>query len=416
MTRRVLVLCAAATVVASMLGAADAQTERWYAGDFHVHTTYSHDSWDPMTEDHDGEPWVLGHSVANQFAIAASRGLDFLAITDHNVLDAQTDPGFNSNGVLGLHAYENSLSGHAQMLGAGACYAPEGTFVPAPGDECNDWPDKSAARVTLMADALRAGGGLFQINHPAGNSVDFPHDADWGYGYDVVPDTVEVWNIQSVWQPPAPSSNSIDDAIRFWEGFLNAGYHVAATGGSDNHWVSTTAAQGVGQPTTYVYASDRTEAAILEGVRRGRTFISWQPPALQGPRLHLTADADGDGSIYESMVGDTVPAGSRVRVDVEGIRADSSALTGGVDCLIELITNEGRRSQSCGSHDGVSMSVPEGTRWARAELLMPLVEEAIPAIQASPVGHSCGDAVGDQTTYCRNRLVRVAMTSPIYFS
>ena len=83
-----------------------------------------------------------------------------------------------------------------------------------------------------------------------------------------------------------------DDAVRYWEGWLDRGAKVGATGGSDNHWRSTFAVQGVGQPTTWVFARERTAAGVLEGLRAGRTFISHQPPNLGGPRLFL----EGDGA------------------------------------------------------------------------------------------------------------------------
>ncbi len=51
-----------------------------------------------------------------------ARGLDFLAITDHNDIRSQSDPGFGAEGVVPIPAYENSLNGHAQMLGAREIY------------------------------------------------------------------------------------------------------------------------------------------------------------------------------------------------------------------------------------------------------------------------------------------------------
>ncbi len=96
-----------------------------------------------------------------------------------------------------------------------------------------------------------------------------------------------MWNISRLYQPPLPSGSNNDDAIRYWQGWLDRGAKVAATGGSDSHWRSTFAAQGVGQPTTWVFARERTTAGVLEGLRAGRTFISHQPPNLGGPRLFL---------------------------------------------------------------------------------------------------------------------------------
>src|SRR3954449_3796089 len=96
----------------------------WLAGDLHVHTTYSHDSYGGPGDDNTGpdEAYTLGHTVTDDFAIAASRGLRYKAVTDHNDIRSQTDPGFGAFGVLPIHAYENSLHGHAQMLGATRLY------------------------------------------------------------------------------------------------------------------------------------------------------------------------------------------------------------------------------------------------------------------------------------------------------
>ena len=163
--------------------------------------------------------------------------------------------------------------------------------------------DKSAAAVQAVADALRADGGVFQVNHPAKRLDRLPARHRLGATSTTSqPDTVEVWNISRLYQPPLPSGSNNDDAVRYWEGWLDRGAKIAATGGSDNHWRSTFAAQGVGQPTTWVFARERTRAGILEGLRAGRTFISHQPPNLGGPRLFL----EGDGT----MVGDEVAPGT----------------------------------------------------------------------------------------------------------
>jgi hypothetical protein len=371
--RAALLACAVALALP-----ANAAAGEWLAGDLHVHTTYSHDSYGGPADDNTGpdEAYTLGWSVRDQFTIAKSRGLDYLAITDHNDIRSQSDPGFGAGGLIAIPAYENSLKGHAQMLGARKLY---------------DNGDQSAAAVQALADALRADGGLFQANHP--------YDPRWEYGYDVRPDSVEVWNLPRYYQPPFPSASDNDYAIRYWEGWLDRGVHVTATGGSDNHWRSTTAAQGAGQPTTWVYADGRTPEAILAGIRAGHTFISYQPPAYAGPRVYLQGDADRDGR-YESMVGDTVPAGTPLRVRVAGAPGAYLSVVGdgGKPAFRPVPVTSGRFERR--------FTLPSGAHWVRAEVYgNDLLEQRSAA---------CEGPLGGQTTYCRNRILALAMTSALY--
>jgi hypothetical protein len=360
-----------------------AQGGEWLAGDLHIHTTYSHDSYGGPDDENTQDPadwYTIGHPVTSQFAVALSRGLDYLAITDHNDIRSQTDAGWQfakDNGLVPIPGYENSLSGHAQMLGAEQIY---------------DKGNATAPEVDAMADALRADGGLFQINHPFDDS-----GVSWKYGYDVVPDTVEVWNIPRPYQPPFPSATDNDKGTAFWEHFLDAGYHVGATGGADNHYIATTPIQGAGQPTTWVFAKDRSQAAILEGLREGRTFISHQPPNMGGPQLFLEADADGDGT-YEAVVGDTVPAGSNFRARVVGAPgATLRAFTnGGAQAGLDAVV---------GPFEVAVTPKPDST-WIRVEIGYPDAE--------AQREQACDGQLGGETTYCRNKLTVLAMTSAIY--
>ena len=373
---------------------ASASAGRWLAGDLHIHTTYSHDSYGGPADDNTGldEAYTLGNTVGEQFLVASTRGLDYLAISDHNDIRAWTDPGFGAHGVQPIHAYENSLDGHAQMLGAARLY-------PKLSDNY---------LITDLVSDLRGDGGLFQVNHPADGSVDFPHDIDWGYGYDVEPNTVEVWNISRLYQAPFPSGSSNDDAIRWWEGWLERGAKVGATGGSDNHYKATLGAQGPGQPTTWVYADSSTEAAILEGIRNGRTTISHQPPAYGGPRLFLEADADGDGT-FEKMVGDEIPQDGTIRVRAENAAGQFVRLIGGSGDgsggrqLSSPVPATPNFSQTV-AVDEIGTEAP--LKWVRAELF----DEDL----AEQRKVACDGLIGSGTTYCRNLLLVTAMTSPLY--
>lgn len=371
---------------AAPFAAAANQRGEWLAGDLHVHTTYSHDSYGGPSDDNTGpdQLYTLGHSTESQFLVAASRGLDYLAITDHDDVRSQSDPGFGAGGVIPVPGYEASLDGHAQMLGA---------------QRVLDGGDESAETIEGLSRKVRARPwrGIFQANHPANGSLAFPDDIDWGYGYRVRPDSVEIWNISPLYQPPLPSASSNEDATRYWEGWLDRGERIAATGGSDNHYLATTAAQGAGQPTTWVYTRERSASGVLRGLDAGRTFISAQPPGLRGPRVFLEADGDRDGR-FGQMVGDRVAQGARLRV-----RGTQPAAG-----LLRVVVDGGREPFEpvpVGRSFEHRFRVPKGTSWVRAELLEPDAAEARAA---------CDGAFGEDTTYCRNRLGLLAQTSAIF--
>jgi predicted metal-dependent phosphoesterase TrpH len=357
-------------------------TGEWLAGDLHVHTCFSHDAYCGPNDDNTGPEdfYTLGLNIGQRFLEASARGLDYLAITDHNDVRSSADPDFGSAGVIGIPGYENSLHGHAQMLGATKLY---------------DNGDSSATAVNNAANALRADGGVFQINHPAGTieqRFDNCSDTgvlDWVYGYDVKPDTIEVWNL----------SSSVQFAERYWECWLAQGAHIGATGGSDSHWISTMAAQGVGNPTTWVFARDRTPAAILEAIEAEHTTIGRIPPGQGGGPLLLEADANGDGT-FESIVGDTVPRGSMMRVRATG--APGGGLVT-VRANGQTIVNEA----PLGPGGELRFRAPSEKGWVRADLLLaPSAANDAPGCE--PNGEFISTCIGDY-------LVG-GITSPIYLS
>jgi predicted metal-dependent phosphoesterase TrpH len=275
------------SILPRIAGAEQPPDGEWLAGDLHCHTIYSHDVWFPGDKNTGlDEAYTLGWHPNEQILIAESRGLDFLAITDHNDVQALSDPGYTSSKLTLLPGYEHSLSeGHAGCLGVGEVF------------EIDTQTDAGAI---ALRDAVHAAGGLFILNHPF-------YGSGWGYSNAVRPDSIEVWNIGWPFRKPLFQGVNTSEnykSLPYWESEFLTGGPMPATGGSDNHWRSTTAVAGVGQPTTWVHAADRSAAAVLGGIRAGRTTVSAEPPALLGPRLFLEAAAASS----TWMIGDTVPA------------------------------------------------------------------------------------------------------------
>ena len=377
-----------------------------------MHTVYSHDSYGGPEDPGTGpdEFYTLGWTPGQQGAIAESRGLDFIAITDHNNIDgyltrespttgfALYESGWGlSNQVPGgspltwVPDYENGVAGagHAQMHGATRVYDPD-------------------LRAPEVAAALRADGGAFQINHPS--DMDW-HDASENYEYPgFAPDALEVWNIGPwFYEPPFPATNDHEFPVAMYDEFLDQGWHVAATGGSDNHWRSTTAVQGVGQPTTWVCAADRSSDSIIAAIKANRTSISHQPPAYGGPRAYVRADGNSDG-VFEAMIGDKVAPGSPIEVVVDGAEG----------ATLRLVTNGGQilaTDTVSSPHYVRTFDTPGDSTWVRAEVFYPDGIEARRVLQ--PLCDMSNELFGDErnsrNTYCENRLAMVAMTSPIYF-
>jgi hypothetical protein len=373
----------AAATVLTLACAGTAGAESWLAGDVHVHTCYSHDAWCPGEPPQEEALYSSHGTVAQRFQEAALKGLDFLVVSDHNDVGAQSDPGFGTAGVLGVPAYEASLAGgHAQMLGATRVY---------------DDGSGDATSTNALADALRLDGGVFQANHPADSATeDFTacEQADiaawntnplhWKYGYAVLPDSIEVWNTTTLIQP----------SQLFYECWLQRGARIGITGASDSHGANQA---NVALPTTWVRASGETPAAVIDAIRAGRTTVSRVAPAGGGARLLIEADRDRDGS-YESSMGDQVPSGTPMRV-----RADRQSGTGLVRVRANGTTLVDGEPLPPGGE--VAFTAPADEGWAYAVLYM--------ADGTSAVDPGCRP-LDQPVSTCSEDLAIAAMTSPIW--
>lgn len=252
---------------------------RWVKGDLHCHTVHS-----------DGL-----NSVEELAGNAIERGLDFLAVTDHNTVTHHEELERLSHLPITLIPGEEVTTywGHANMWGL------------------RQWIEFRCADEESMRAVQRFvlnKGGLISVNHP--KCVGPP----WLF------QEIEGYPCMEVWQAPWRFYNW--ESLERWDTLLQRGQRVIAVGGSDVHSIPPARPMhphGLGNPTTWVYAEGGpSEESILEGIRRGHVFISDDP---DGAHLILTADEDGDGR-YEKMMGDTVqaPEGRRVsfRVHIHG--------------------------------------------------------------------------------------------------
>jgi PHP domain len=219
---------------------------RWLAGNLHAHTVHS-----------DG-----ALTVSELAALAAGRGLDFLAVTDHN-----------------------TISHHAELAAASRRYritllpgqevTTDGGHAGALGDvgwiDFREEPD-------AWLDATDAAGGLLSVNHP------FAGPVSWTRPMRRRPPLLEVWHwswLDPRWTLP----------LSWWLAWDPAAIPV---GGSDWHQEGSDAP--LGRPTTWVECEGDEPAEVLDGLRAGRVAISAErdgPVLLRHVDALLAIDADG---------------------------------------------------------------------------------------------------------------------------
>ncbi len=259
---------------------------RWYKGDFHVHSEQS------------GDATATFMQIST---LAKSRGLDFVNLSDHNTnaqhaLIAALQP--MMPGLLFLRGAEiTTYAGHGNSVGTNA-------YI--------DHRIGHAARaIGGVLDEVQAQGGVFIVNHPAldlgGACIGcaWRHaDTDWSKvnGIEVITGKWEF--VERAFTPAA---------IAMWDAQLDAGNHIAAIGGSDDHRAGM--GTGVtdtplGSPTTLVLADGLSEAAIVDAIRHGRTIVQMRGPA--DPLVDFTLA--GTGEIGDEVHDAGGPADLRVHV------------------------------------------------------------------------------------------------------
>jgi hypothetical protein len=219
---------------------------RWLAGDLHAHTVHS-----------DG---VL--TVSELAVLAVERGLDFIAVTDHNTVShhAELPAAAKRYGITLLPGQEVTTDGgHAGALGNIGWI----DFRRPP----DDW-----------LDATEAGGGLLSINHP------FAGPVSWVHPMRRRPPLVELWHwswLDLRWTTP----------LGWWQAWDPTAIPV---GGSDWHRPGSDAP--LGRPTTWVQCAGTEPDDVLDGLRAGLVAISAErdgPVLLRHEGDFVAIDADG---------------------------------------------------------------------------------------------------------------------------
>jgi hypothetical protein len=272
---------------------------RWYRGDLHMHTGHS----DGSCKSQGGRqvPCPLFLTVQ----AAASRSLDFIAITDHNT-DSQYDqmrelqPFFDH--LLLIPGREmTTFHGHFNVFGV---------------TQFMDWRvSKGGLDVNTVLRDARSKGGIASVNHAESPEGEACMGCRWTLtdGTDMsLFSAVEVIN----------NGKPMFSSAKYWDSQLRAGHRLAAVGGSDNHNATIPPGEtaAIGWPVTAIEADELSVPAILNGIRAGRTFID-----LTGSRdkmLDFTADAGG----VSAKMGGTLhaAAGATISVHIHTIAAKGS--------------------------------------------------------------------------------------------
>lgn len=222
----------------------------WLGGDLHCHTCHS---------DAEG-------TVEEILTIANLKGLNFLAITDHNTVShLEIIKELSDKKLLIVPAEEvTTYKGHANVFGLWK------------------WVDFRCTRdseVKAICDFVHAQNGLFSINHPKENGP------NWEFSLEFDFDCMEIW--QAFWQ----LKNS--QSLELWDSLLQRRRRIIAIGGSDAHprrLKGGNLLSWLGYPTTWIYTKKADVEEILQAIKSGYVSISACP---YGPLLWIAFESDG---------------------------------------------------------------------------------------------------------------------------
>lgn len=270
----------------------------WYRGELHTHSAHSDGSC--LRQSGSNGPCPVYKTVE----AAVERGLDFVAVTEHNTLSHhqslnELQMAFDQT-VLMSGREITTFYGHANIFGT---------------TEFIDFRVRDN-QINSVLQAASELGAFVSINHPGLPSGEICMGCGWiaETDYSLI-DAVEIVN-GSVIDSAAGLLKSPLSGIPFWENLLNAGHKVTAIAGSDNHNADLRSDSGrrtaIGELTTVIFANALSQQDLLEGLRSGRAFIDLEGSADR--LVELRAEAGGEHALMgETLV---VAAGREIRVSI----------------------------------------------------------------------------------------------------
>jgi hypothetical protein len=238
----------------------------WLACDLHTHTVHSDGSL----------------TVPELAALAVRARLDVIAVTDHNTVSHYEELAATGSkyGITLVPGQELTTDrGHANAFG-------DIGWIDF-RQPAQDW-----------VDAVAAAGGLLSVNHP------LAADCAWHHPLVRRPPLAEIWHwtwLDRSWTWP----------LAWWTAW---GDETVPVGGSDFH--SPAEGRPVGAPVTWVACTSENQAAVLDGLRAGRTALAGD---VDAPVLLRVGDEffafAGDGTHLVDRDGKRTPVrGDQVRL------------------------------------------------------------------------------------------------------
>jgi len=311
----------------------------WYRGDLHCHTDASSDAWSS------------GSSMTPAQWAGACRqaGLDFVAMTDHNVISQNYFLARDAGADMLLMPGEemtNWFHGHATVSGMDVGswldfrQTPLGLPLPTGG-----------ARISQFITLAESMGAYVSAAHP------FAAHLSWQFAADGDVDPRSRTHGHEVWTGPWQADDEL--SLAAWDRMLIGGWRTVGNGGSDLHGVINSGGFAVGKPTTVVYALALSKPAIIAALKAGRCFITRAP---DGVELYLGASRPGQqtyvgGEVY-GAVGDLVTVMARVR-RAAGMRL--AFISQGVAVRTVILDSDDQTVE-------VAVPIPAGGGYVRAEV------------------------------------------------